>query len=128
MIAHLGNPDMRVPISYAINYPERVEYKGKPLDLISLGSLHFEELSFVRFPMLQYAYDAGIKGGLMPTVLNAANEAAVQLFLNGKITFLQIEEIVIKCLNIFDNELELSLDSVLERDNLVKDYVFKTYS
>jgi 1-deoxy-D-xylulose-5-phosphate reductoisomerase len=128
MIAHLGNPDMRVPISYAINYPERVEYKGKPLDLIGLGSLHFEELSFDRFPMLRYAYDAGIKGGLMPTVLNAANEAAVQLFLNGKITFLQIEEIVIECLNIFDNDLELSLKRILDRDNLVKDYVFKTYS
>ncbi|MCK5761881.1 MAG: 1-deoxy-D-xylulose-5-phosphate reductoisomerase [Candidatus Izimaplasma sp.] len=128
MIAHLGNPDMRVPISYAINYPSRVEYKGKRLDLVALGSLHFEELDIERFPMLGYAYDAGQQGGLMPTVLNAANEAAVQLFLNGKITFLQIEEIVLKCLNIFENDLELSLESILERDNLVKDYVLRTYS
>ena len=128
MIAHLGNPDMRVPISYAINYPNRVPFKGKPLDLVELGSLHFEELSFDRFPMLEYAYHAGRKGGIHPTVLNAANEGAVSLFLNGKIRFLQIEEIVLECLNMFSLEKELSLDSILETDNLVKDYVFRTYS
>jgi 1-deoxy-D-xylulose-5-phosphate reductoisomerase len=128
MIAHLGNPDMRVPISYAINYPNRVPYKGKALDLIKLGSLHFEELSFKRFPMLEYAYYAGKKGGIHPTVLNAANEGAVSLFLNGKIRFLQIEEIVLECLNMFSIEVELSLESILETDNLVKDYVLKAYS
>ena len=128
MIAHLGNPDMRVPISYAINYPERVPYKGKKLDLVELGSLHFEELSEARFPMLKYAYMAGKKGGLLPTVLNAANEAAVSLFLSGKITFLQIEEIVLECINKFNDEEELSLNSILSKDNLVKDYVYKSYS
>lgn len=128
MIAHLGNPDMRVPISYAINYPERVPYKGKPLNLIEVGSLHFEELSMDRFPMLKYAYEAGKKGNIFPCVLNAANEAAVNLFLNGKITFLQIEDIVLECLNRYDKEVELSLDSILETDNLVKDYVFRAYS
>ena len=128
MIAHLGNPDMRVPISYAINYPNRVPYKGKSLDLIELGSLHFEELSFKRFPMLEYAYYAGKKGGIHPTVLNAANEGAVSLFLNGKIGFLKIEEIVLECLNMFSIEVELSLENILKTDNLVKDYVFRTYS
>ena len=128
MLAHLGNPDMRVPISYAINYPERVEYCGTPLDLVKLGSLHFEELSEERFPMLTYAREAGKKGGYAPTVLNAANEAAVGLFINGKITFLQIEEIVLKCLNKFVIEEELSLELVIEKDNLVKDYVYNSYS
>ncbi len=128
MIAHLGNPDMRVPISYAINYPSRVPYKGKSLNLIEVGALHFEELSFDRFPMLEYAYDAGRKGNIFPCVLNAANEAAVNLFLNGKITFLQIEEIVLECLNRYTEEVELSLENILKMDNLVKDYVLITYS
>lgn len=128
MIAHLGNPDMRVPISYALNFPNRVPFKGKSLDLIKLGTLHFEELSFERFPMLEYAYYAGRKGGIHPTVLNASNEAAVSLFLNGKIDFLQIEEIVLECLNMFSGEVELSLESILETDNLVKDYVFSAHS
>ena len=128
MIAHLGNPDMRVPISYAINYPNRVPFKGKPLNLVEVGSLHFEELSFTRFPMLEYAYKAGRKGNIFPCVLNAANEAAVSLFLNGKITFLQIEEIVLECLNRYTDEVALSLESILETDNLVKDYVLRTYS
>ncbi len=128
MLAHLGNPDMRVPISYAINYPNRVPYKGEPLDLVKLGKLHFEELSHERFPMLEYAYMAGEKGNIFPAVLNAANEAAVSLFLNGKITFLQIEEIVLQCLNKFNSEVKLSLESILETDSLVKDYVFKTHN
>lgn len=128
MIAHLGNPDMRVPISYALNYPNRVPFKGKPLNLVEIGSLHFEELSFDRFPLLKYAYEAGEKGNIFPCILNAANEAAVSLFLNGKITFLQIEEIVLECLNKYNEEVVLSLESILETDNLVKDYVFRTYS
>ena len=128
MIAHLGNPDMRVPIYYAINYPNRVPYEGKTLDLVALGKLHFEELSEERFPMLRYAIDAGKKGNLVPTVLNAANEAAVSLFLNGKITFLQIEEIVLECINKFSDKEVLTLNSILRKDNLVKDYVLTTYS
>ena len=128
LIAHLGNPDMRVPINYAIHYPKRVPYQGKKLRLEEVGSLHFEPLSMERFPMLKYAYLAGEKGNIFPTVLNAANEAAVQLFLNGKITFLQIEEIVLKCLNKFNQEKELTLSVILETDNLVKDYVYQLYS
>lgn len=128
MIAHLGNPDMRVPISYALHYPKRAPYQGKPLDLVGLASLHFEELSEKRYPMVAYARQAGRKGGYAPTVLNAANEAAVHLFLVGKISFLQIEEIVLQCLNKFECNDELSLEHIIELDNLVKDYVLKTYS
>lgn len=128
MIAHLGNPDMRVPISYAINYPDRVPYQGTKLNLIEVGALHFEELSHERFPMLEYAYQAGKRGNIFPCVLNAANEAAVSLFLNGKITFLQIEDIVVECLNRYIDEVELTLENILATDSLVKDYVFQTYS
>ena len=128
MIAHLGMPDMRVPISYALNYPKRVPFKGNRLDLVKLQSLHFEELSDERFPMLKYAYRAGREGGLMPPVLNASNEAAVHLFLTGKITFLQIEEIVLECLNKFKNNRALTLESLLETDQEIKDLVLALYS
>ena len=128
IIAHLGNPDMRVPISYALNYPVRTEYKGESLDLIKLGSLHFEELSYKRYPLLKMAIDAGISKGLNPTTLNAANEACVSLFLNGKIKFLDIEEIVSECLNVFPNDFDINLDKIIERDLVVKDYVLRKYS
>ena len=128
MIAHLGMPDMRVPISYALNYPKRVPFKGNKLDLVQLQSLHFEKLSDKRFPMLKYAYRAGKEGGLMPTVLNASNEAAVHLFLTGKITFLQIEEIVLECLNKFKNNRALTLENLLETDQEIKDLVLALYS
>jgi len=128
VIAHLGNPDMRVPINYALSYPRRDSYAGKPLDLIELGSLHFEELSYSKYPLLKLAIDAGISKGLNPTTLNAANEAAVNLFLNGKIMFLQIEEIVRESLNVFKNDLDISLRKILDRDLIVKDYIFRKYS
>jgi len=128
VIAHLGNPDMRVPINYALNYPSRVSYKGESLDLIKLGLLHFEELSFKRFPILKMAIDAGRSKGLNPTTLNAANEACVSLFLNGKIKFLEIEEILKECLNVFPNDFDVNLDKIIERDLVVKDYVLGKYS
>lgn len=128
IIAHLGNPDMRIPINYALNFPERTSYNGESLDLIKLGSLHFEELSVERFPLLKLAIEAGSSGGLNPTTLNAANEASVSLFLNGKIQFLEIEEIVKECLNAFKNDLDVTLDKIIERDCEVKDYVLRKYS
>ena len=128
VIAHLGNPDMRVPINYALSYPDRAEYKGEALNLVKLGSLHFEELSYLKYPLLKMAIDAGKSKGLNPTTLNAANEAAVNLFLNGKITFLQIEEIIRECLDVFKNDLEITLEKILDRDLKVKDYIFRKYS
>ncbi len=128
LLAHLGEPDMRVPISYALHYPERVPFDGTRLQLETLGALHFEPLDEARYPMLRYAREAGVKGGYAPTVLNAANEAAVQLFLSGKITFLQIEEIVLQCVTTFQPEGPLTLPGILEVDNEVKDYVLKAYS
>jgi len=128
LLAHLGHPDMRVPINYAINYPERIPYKGKRLDLVELGSLHFEELSHERFPMLKYAYQAGREKGLAPCTLNAANEAAVALFLDSKIEFLEIEEIVLECLNQFNNDMDITLEKLLKRDIDVKNYVIEKYN
>ncbi len=99
VIAQLGTPDMRVPIQYALTYPERLPLPvTKRLNLAAIGSLHFEEVDFDRFRCLAFAYEAGKAGGSMTTVLNAANEVAVKAFLDGKISFLKIEELIGKAL------------------------------
>lgn len=95
MKAQLGISDMRIPIAYALNYPSHQNQNLKKLDLWNL-SLHFKELSTKRYPCLGYAYEAASRGGLYLAVLNASNEAAVALFLNHKIKFLEIEEIISK--------------------------------
>lgn len=95
VMAQLGTPDMRVPISHALMYPDRLKNASKErLDLAKMATLHFQEMSMERFPCLQYAYDAGKVGGTLPTVLNAANEVAVDLFLNKQISFLDIEKLI----------------------------------
>lgn len=94
VMAQLGTPDMRVPIQYALSYPERLPLPARPLDLISLGALHFRPADFSRYPCLRMAYEAGRAGGTMPAVLNAANEVAVGLFLEGRIGFTDIPRLV----------------------------------
>ncbi len=96
VIAHLGTPDMRVPIAYAFEYPKRLDTlkNHQKLDLTKISELNFAHLSQERYPCLKMAYDAGVAGGTMPTVLNAANEVAVSYFLEGKIKFLDIEKVV----------------------------------
>ena len=123
ILAHIGNPDMRVPINYALFYPNRMPYKGERLDLVKLGALHFEELSMKRYPLLRLAIEAGVEGGLAPTVLNAANEESVYLFLDGKIAFLDIEIYVEECLNIFKTDLEVTLENIVSLDQKVREYV-----
>lgn len=94
IVAQLGTPDMRVPIQYALTYPDRFHMKSERLNLAQIGKLHFRDVDFARYPCLKMAYDAGQTGGTMPTVLNAANEVAVDRFLRSEISFLQIEEII----------------------------------
>lgn len=94
VIAELGNPDMRTPIAHALAYPERIEAGVEPLDLFKIASLHFERPDFVRFPCLALAYRALREGESSPAVLNAANEIAVQAFLDGEISFTRIPEII----------------------------------
>lgn len=100
VMAQLGTPDMRVPIQYALTYPDRLErHQGSRLNLAEIGKLHFEEMDFERFRCLRFSFEAGKAGGSMPAVLNAANEAAVARFLNGEISFLQIESLIEKALD-----------------------------
>lgn len=117
VIAQLGTPDMRVPIQYALSYPDRFPLKsGTRLDLAKIGQLRFQEVDFERFRALKLAYDAGRAGGTLLTAMNAANEAAVGLFLQGKITFLQIEEMIEQIMINHHNTLLPDLETILHVD------------
>ncbi|MGG1671061.1 1-deoxy-D-xylulose-5-phosphate reductoisomerase [Paenibacillus sp. NRS-1783] len=94
IVAQLGNPDMRVPIQYALTYPKRMKSPAKPLSLAEVGQLHFKEMDFNRFPCLRLAFECGKMGGTAPTAFNAANEIAVARFLRGEISFLHIEAVI----------------------------------
>ncbi|WP_058303966.1 1-deoxy-D-xylulose-5-phosphate reductoisomerase [Gorillibacterium timonense] len=94
VIAQLGNPDMRVPIQYALTYPDRFSTPTTPLNLAQIGLLHFREMDYDRYPCLRYAYECGRAGGTLPAVFNAANETAVARFLRGEISFLGIEDVI----------------------------------
>jgi 1-deoxy-D-xylulose-5-phosphate reductoisomerase len=116
VIAQLGNPDMRTPIACALAYPERIEAGVKPLNLAAIGRLDFEAVDTRRFPCVALAYQALERGGTAATVLNAANEVAVDAFLNRKIAFTAIAEVVERVLDgtaIFDMT---SLDEVYAAD------------
>ncbi|WP_239254202.1 1-deoxy-D-xylulose-5-phosphate reductoisomerase [Listeria ilorinensis] len=124
IIAQLGMPDMRVPIQYALTYPERLPLHFKePFDITRYGALHFEKIDFERFKALKLAYNAGKIGGTMPTVLNAANEIAVAGFLNGQVAFHNIEALVENALNRHDVIEAPSLDTILEVDKTTRAYV-----
>ncbi len=94
VIAQLSNPDMRVPIAYALGYPERIASGARPLDLTVMKNLSFEPPDRQRFPCLQLAYEALRAGGTAPAVLNAANEVAVEAFLGGRLPFTAIAHVI----------------------------------
>lgn len=128
IIAQMALPDMRVPIQYALTYPKRQEnIKFKPLDLPRIGTLTFKKMDFERYPVLEMAYRAGKAGGLLPAVFNAANEVAVSLFLQGKIKFLEIEEIISEALTCFDNKKEPTLEEILACDSEVRERILENY-
>ena len=117
VMAQLGTPDMRVPIQYALSYPDRYPLVGgQRLNLAQIATLHFKEVDFERFRALKLAYDAGRAGGTVLTAMNAANEAAVALFLQEKITFLQIEEIIERVMNEHNNISAPNLETILNVD------------
>ncbi len=117
VMAQLGNPDMRVPIQYALTYPDRVASPASPLDLLKQGTLHFKPMSFERYPCLRLAYEAGRAGGTATTVFNAANEVAVARFLKGEIPFLAIEDTIERALAKHAPVPSPSLEAILEADD-----------
>ncbi|GIN18916.1 MAG TPA: 1-deoxy-D-xylulose-5-phosphate reductoisomerase [Bacillus bacterium] len=124
VIAQLGTPDMRVPIQYALTYPERLPLQSaKRLNLVDIGQLHFEKMDMDRYRCLYFAYEAGRCGGTMPTVLNAANEAAVKAFLEQKIPFTRIEELIEKALERHHVIEHPDLSAIREVDQETRQYV-----
>jgi len=114
--ASLSVSDMRIPIAYALFYPIRTEYHQH----LELTNLSFEPMDMERFPLLELAYQVGEAGGLLPTVMNASNEASVRLFLNHQISFLDIETIVSDTVHQFKNIKEPSLDLIIETDRQIQ--------
>ena len=125
VIAQLGTPDMRLPIQYALTYPERSNYAFEKLDLFKVGTLTFEKPDTDTFRCLPLCIEAITKGGIAPTVVNGANEEAVSLFLEGKIKFLQIAELVEKALLSVNNKKDFTLEDIFEADSLAREIVRK---
>ena len=116
VLAQKGSPDMRVPLAYCMAYPQRIETGVAPLDLAALGRLDFEAVDRQRFPCLALAEAAMRQGGLMPSVLNAANEIAVAAFLEGRIKLTAIAEIVDRVLQAYTPSGDESLQAILQAD------------
>ncbi|MCJ8010639.1 1-deoxy-D-xylulose-5-phosphate reductoisomerase [Paenibacillus sp. KQZ6P-2] len=121
IIAQLGNPDMRVPIQYALTYPERWDSPSQRLSLAEVGRLHFQEMDFERFPCLRLAYECGKMGGTATTAFNAANEVAVARFLRREISFLQIEDIIERVLDQHHNISVPELAEIEECDKRTRE-------
>ncbi|MEI7530025.1 MAG: 1-deoxy-D-xylulose-5-phosphate reductoisomerase [Elusimicrobiota bacterium] len=117
VLAQLSLPDMKLPIQYALTWPERVRSLVKPLDLIKLSRLDFFKPDFHRFPCLELAFCAARKGGLYPAALNAANEVAVQLFLDGALKFTDIPRVVERVLAACGPVSKLTLAGAVEADS-----------
>ena len=125
VLAQLGWPDMRLPLLYALSWPERIYTDWEPLNLVKAGSLTFKEPDHQKYPCMGLAYAAGRSGGAMPAVLNAANEQAVALFLEEKISFLDIPRVIEKVCDRFaiHNSSNPSLDDILAADNWARQEV-----
>ncbi len=115
-LAHLGHPDMRVPIAYALHWPERVDVPVRALDLAEIGALTFEPVDDAAFPCLGLARAAGVAGGTAPCVLNAANEVAVHAFLDGRLSFPGIAAVVETALERLPATPVRAFDSLYEAD------------
>ena len=127
VIAQMGVPDMRIPIHFAFTYPDRAELSGEPLDLFSVHDLPFEHPDMETFFGLQLAFDAMLAGGNMPVIYNAANEKAVELFLQKKIRFVQIPELIANAMTEVDFEEDPDIDAVLASGKDAGLFVESTY-
>lgn len=129
IIAQLGQADMRIPIQYALTYPDRLENDFPRLDFFKMNKLEFEKPDLEKFKCLQLAYDAIKIGGTMPAVLNSANEMAVQLFLNQKIKFLDIPRLIENAMSAYTVKYDYTLDDLKQADIYAKQLVLeKSYN
>ena len=123
VIAQLGTPDMRLPIQYALTYPERADFAFEHLSLADIGSLTFARPDTDTFRCLPICIEAVKRGGLAPAAVNGANEEAVALFLSGKIKFLQIAEMAQKALDSVNNKKEYTIEDVFEADKAARELI-----
>lgn len=124
MLAQLSSPDMCLPIQYALTYPERAVSCRVQTNLAKIGTLTFEEPDETRFPALGLARRAGLEGGTLPAVFNASNEVAVEAFIQRRINFPQISEVVRRALDGHENVIDPSLDQILEADSWAREHAF----
>lgn len=127
VICEMSKPNMMVPIQYALYEEHLPNEKFECFDLLQMNNLTFKPMDYARYPMLKLAYEVGNSGGIMPTVYNASNEAAVDLFLNDKIKFLEIENIISDTVANYQNIINPSLEEILETDRAVKERIYKKY-
>jgi 1-deoxy-D-xylulose-5-phosphate reductoisomerase len=120
VLAQLGNPDMRTPIAHALAYPERIDSGVAQLDLTQIATLQFERPDFNRFPCLALAFDALRAGGTAPALLNAANEVAVQAFLDLKIGFRQIDRVIAHVMDVLPHGAAESIEAVMAQDGAAR--------
>lgn len=123
IIAELGTPDMKLPIQYALYYPERRFFPGERVDFATLSQLTFEKPDLETFYGLRLAMEAGKAGGSLPTVFNAANELAVKKFLERKVSYLQIPEIIEACMRNHKNILNPSVEEILQTEKTVYEQI-----
>ena len=123
VIAQLGTPDMKLPIQYALYYPERRYLPGERLDFAALTQITFEKPDMETFYGLKLAFEAGRRGGSLPTVFNAANELAVAMFLDRKIRYLQIPEIIQACMENHKNIEEPTVEQILKTEKETYEFI-----
>ena len=127
IMAQLGSPDMRLPIQYALYYPHRKPLDTKRLDFYELGQITFQKPDFDKFRGLALAYEAARKGGNIPTALNAANEMAVAMFLDRRISYLQIPEIIEYVMNETHYTDNPDVDRILETEQTAYELIRSRY-
>lgn len=124
IMAQIGTADMRIPIQYALSYPDRLKmYDDKPFNFLDHPTLHFAKADEVRYPLLALAYEVGRKGGNLGAIMNAADEEAVSLFLKKEISFLEIEEYVIKAVKTLPYIELPTLEEIVESDRKSREFV-----
>jgi 1-deoxy-D-xylulose-5-phosphate reductoisomerase len=124
VLAQLGNPDMRTPIAHALAYPERIESGVAPIDLAAIAQLCFERPDFNRFPCLKLAYAAMQAGGTAPAILNAANEVAVEAFLNCEIGFRVIDQLIAKVMDALPCREPADIEDVIDQDRCARELAY----
>lgn len=127
VIAQLGTADMRIPIQYALTYPKRLSLEQTPsLDLCKIGSLNFMEMNYERYPLLKLAFEAGKRGGNSGAILNAADEVAVEFFINKKISFLEIEDLIFKAYEEIEFISSPTFDDIKRTDQMTREYLIRS--